>query len=340
MIEKEEHNIESKLTAYINGELSAAERAEVDQWIHSSEANRKQFEELEKTWILSGQINPKPVAVNPDAAWDKVREKITAKAHSDQTKSTSQPKETPIFKLSTFVKIAASVVVLLGAVMIIKLMTQTSDTTVLTAKNDVIIDTLIDGSVVSLNKNSSLSFSDDFGETERRVNLSGEAFFEITPDANKPFVIDLAHDGVVKVLGTSFNVQESDSTTEVFVKTGKVSFTSATDEIVLTPGQKGIMNHLTGEIKLADEKSTDYNEIYWLDQHLLFEGTTLNEVTRILSIIFEKTIELQNPEIGRCELSTEFERESLEQILQVISETFNLEIEKTNTGYLLKGNGC
>jgi transmembrane sensor len=332
-VEKREDNInESLLIAYINGELAGEEKTSVEEWIASSSENKKYFEELEKTWIISGKISPKPVVVNTEDAWLKIKNKI------------SQPvvevKETPVFKLSPWLKVAAVAILLVGVFGIYKYMNSSVEQMTLTAKNEILIDTLQDGSVISLNKNSSLTYPEKFADNERRVELKGEAFFEIEADAERPFIIELNNEAQVKVLGTSFNIEEGDSTTEVFVKTGKVEFTSNKSSVILIPGEKGILNYATGEITKAKSEELDFNETYWLDQKLDFNNTSLNEVISILEIIFETTIELENPAAGSCVLMTSFERESLDQILQIIATSFGLEVEKKETGYTLKGNGC
>jgi ferric-dicitrate binding protein FerR (iron transport regulator) len=99
--------------------------------------------------------------------------------------------------------------------------------------------TLPDGSNIFLNRNTELTYHKNFGKHSRKVALSGEAFFEITSEATKPFIID-AGTASVKVIGTSFNVitQNIDSAVEVFVKTGIVmlSDNSGIQSLVLEPG--------------------------------------------------------------------------------------------------------
>ena len=86
-----------------------------------------------------------------------------------------------------------------------------------------ILVSLPDGSKIYLNRNSEFSYRKNFGKHGRNVKLTGEAFFEISPDVSKPFIID-AGKAKVKVVGTSFNVitNNRESAVEVFVKTGKV----------------------------------------------------------------------------------------------------------------------
>ncbi len=103
---------------------------------------------------------------------------------------------------------------------------------------------LPDGSTIFLNRNSQLSYRSNFNGRGRNVNLKGEAFFEIAPDATKPFIID-AGNARVRVVGTSFNVitRNSESAVEVYVKTGKVllSDNSGSKELALDPGYIGTM---------------------------------------------------------------------------------------------------
>ena len=111
-------------------------------------------------------------------------------------------------------------------------------------QKNLLID-LPDGSKIYLNRNSELSYRENFGKNKRDVKLTGEAFFEISPDAIKPFIID-AGKASVKVVGTSFNVitNNTESAVEVFVITGKVilSDKSGSQSIALEPGYIGTID--------------------------------------------------------------------------------------------------
>ena len=97
---------------------------------------------------------------------------------------------------------------------------------------------LPDGSKIFLNRNTGLSYRANFGKHRRDVKLTGEAFFDISHDASKPFIID-AGKAEIKVVGTSFNVitNNAESAVEVYVKTGKVllSDNSGTQSMLLDP---------------------------------------------------------------------------------------------------------
>ncbi|MDX1350322.1 MAG: hypothetical protein R3279_08745, partial [Putridiphycobacter sp.] len=74
----EQHMVidEATLMAYINGELTTSQIKSVQNWLKASEKHRQDFEQLRKTWEASGRLDPKPVVVNTDLAWESVKSKI------------------------------------------------------------------------------------------------------------------------------------------------------------------------------------------------------------------------------------------------------------------------
>src|SRR5688572_15893212 len=106
--------------------------------------------------------------------------------------------------------------------------------------------TLTDGSKVWLNADSKLQYPEVFSGNLREVYLNGEAFFEVTKNPSRPFIIHLAN-GTVRVLGTSFNIRayDNEKTVETSVTTGKVAFipkyttpAKKQDTIFITPNNK------------------------------------------------------------------------------------------------------
>jgi ferric-dicitrate binding protein FerR (iron transport regulator) len=156
--------------------------------------------------------------------------------------------------------------------------------------------TLPDGSVVILNRETVLSYRSDYGKNERIVSLSGEAFFEITPDQDKPFTID-AGKAKVKVLGTSFNVitDNPDAAVEVFVKTGKVmlSDNSGSNTLLLEPGYVGTID--------SEKSDRSFNEnpnyMAWNTGVLVYDGQTLDIVFRDLKRVYNMDIIADDPSI-------------------------------------------
>jgi ferric-dicitrate binding protein FerR (iron transport regulator) len=310
---------EAVLIAYINDELSREDKTRVDRWLLSSTKNLKQFDDLKKTWEAADKLDPKPVAVDVNNAWEKVKAKANIK---EAEVIQFNPN---VFRRKMIVGIAAVMFVLVGVFSVLQFMDTTVEDVNWVSENKVLEDELSDGSVVTLNENSSLTYPSEFADNERRVSLSGEAFFDIERNEEKPFIIDLANDSYVKVLGTSFNIKSipGDSLTEVFVKTGTVEFGSEKDEVILVAGEKGIMNNTTGEVmKLIDEHA-EMKDMYWKTESLRFNELKLFEVVDLLNSIFEDQVSLDCEEARELEINSKHKKESLGEILEVIKEVHN-----------------
>lgn len=326
------------LVAYINGELDSAAAEKVKAWISESEENTERFNEVAKTWEISGKVEPKPVVVNTESAWENVLGQI----------SEDKGKVIPMGKTSNrrvYWAIAAMIVAIFGVFSILKL-TADVDTVIRVAEVPGLVDELPDGSVVTLNANTSLSYPETFATNERRVELKGEAFFDIERNEEKPFIIGLPADAHVKVLGTSFNIRavEGDSLTEVFVSTGKVEFGRGDSVIILTAGQKGILNNATGELKSLKNEISGVSELYWMEEELSFDGVALNEVVDILNELYPEKVRLTCDSVASERFTSDFNKDkTLREILEVIAETNYLEVsESTVDGqkeFILDCNG-
>ncbi len=141
---------------------------------------------------------------------------------------------------------------------------------------------LSDGTRVWLNSESELEYPVRFGEGERVVKLSGEAFFDVTPDASRPFIVE-TEDIRTRVLGTSFNIKayknESDISTTLF--TGKVKVASIADttrSVVLSPGRQADWNMENQRLSVS-EVNLDY-VMAWKEGMFMFNKENIEVVTR------------------------------------------------------------
>lgn len=157
--------------------------------------------------------------------------------------------------------------------------------------------TLQDGSVVQLNSASELRYPVQFAGRERRVFLSGEAYFEVAKDARHPFVVEVGH-AEIEVLGTSFNVYSylEEQKTEATLVEGQVRFSAGGQEVTLSPGEQGVWD-TAGHL---DKREVDvYPYIAWKDGKFVFRKRTLEEVMRIVSrwynvnVVFEDAVSKQ-----------------------------------------------
>jgi ferric-dicitrate binding protein FerR (iron transport regulator) len=243
------------------------------------------------------------------------------------------------FMSSTFIRIAAAALILISlgtAAIYMNNAGYLSKKITFIAGNDQknIVVPMPDGSKVYLNRNSVFSYRKNFGEHKRDVKLSGEAFFEITPDVSKPFIID-AGKASVKVVGTSFNVitNNEESSVEVFVKTGKVlvSDNSGSQSVQLDPGYIGTVNSKTS----ARILNNNPNYISWKTGYLDYSGQKLSIVFSDLKRVYNMDIVADDPAILENPWHSPIDNSSEETIINLICLSFNLSYTKDGNVYHL-----
>lgn len=326
----ENKNMDDLLMSYLLNELKESELQQVEAWISASSENQKQLEDTILVWEASLQANT--YNFNKNKAWNNVSNQITIK---------------PMWQQNWF-RSAAAILFLVGMFTTIMNISSTVEPSILYSETKVIIDTLTDGSIITLNKNSSLSYTEDFNSKTREVALKGEAFFDIERDTTKPFIINLESSSV-KVLGTSFNIKSNpeDELVRVYVKSGVVLFEYLSDQtdstylsITLRKGDRVSYNKVTRKLEKNENDSTNNLDMYWMNQELIFDGIELGKVTQILETVYEVEIKFSDEQSKKCLLTVSFKNAQIEEIMQVIATTFELELEQSNTKYVLKGLSC
>lgn len=336
------HIDEQLLLQYLLGNSEVEQRQRIEEWLNKSEAHRKQLDRLEVLWLETGKLDPPPVAVDTVAAWLRVSDYIDA---ARQERGKGSPGR--LVRKQTFQwvsGIAAVLLIALGTWWLTNKFSSQDQMQVVASMEEVVRDTLPDGSTVTLNKNSSLTFPESFEDGKREVALHGEAFFEVAPDPNMHFIVQAGHAGI-QVLGTAFNVRAYPGRDmEVSVLSGEVIFfsidpqTGDSASVILTKGMKGVITTGSNQPEIDSRHIPD--DLFWLNQTLQFRQTPLTEVIRLLENRYHTTILLSSEQIGGCRLTATFTGEPIELILRVIADTFTLNLAEENGTYLLAGNGC
>lgn len=202
-------------------------------------------------------------------------------------------------------------------------------TAVADAKTKVILP---DSSTVWLNANASLTYPRSFDDENRRVDISGEAFFQIRKNEMKPFIVDLG--GLqVKVLGTSFNVTTDAGNDEIRVSLleGKVALyesgESSESAKILMPNEQAIYSRSKGEIEILPIRMD--NVMSWFTGEFRFENNTLAEIAEELERAFHVKIHIENETIRKKTFYAVFEdKETLDEILSILQISAKYRIEK------------
>lgn len=315
------------ISKYLSGEMTEAEREVFEGEMAKDPSYAEAIKASEKDLILADSYLAKE-AFDSQEAWNNINTKLSSKQNN---------KIKRLSPLKHFMKIAASIIILFG----IGLLAQTtykhlySNKTVVCAANEVSKSiTLNDGSVITLNANSKLIYPRKFGTDERRVELSGEAFFDIAKNPNKAFIIN-AKNAEVKVLGTSFNINAATNKVEVLVKTGKVQFSSINkpnSKLILTPGDFASLQ----ESNLERLVNRDDNYLSWKTRQIIFKNTELQEVAKVLNRTYQVQISFENKELKNLPLTTTFDHDPLDVILHSMCSPFNLVYEKKGKQILIK----
>jgi transmembrane sensor len=286
-----------------------------------------------KQWKALKNMNGEK-EINVDKAWKNVYSRM-----KDNGLKTDNGPARIGFMRSTFMRVAAVALVVLSLSTTAVYLNNSgafSKKIVLTTGNDQknLLVPLPDGSRLFLNRNSELSYRANFGKHSRDVKLNGEAFFEISADASKPFTID-AGNARVKVVGTSFNVisKNAESAVEVYVKTGKVmlSDNSGSKTILLDPGFVGTMDsNISG-------KTININQNYlsWNTGLLVYQGQKLDVVFKDLKRVYNMDIVADDPGILENLWTSPIDNQTQETIIRLICASFNLSYVKDGTVFHL-----
>lgn len=314
------------LVKYLLNEASEAEVQTVTSWLGQSADNKKYYEHFKVIWDESKKIELAST-IDENTAWERFE---TGIQEGRFLKTTHLPETIALNPRRIFSKlaIAATILVTIG---IAAYFYNTSGISIASG-NEVLVTTLPDQSVITLNKNSKISYKKSFNKTDRQLTLSGEAFFKVTPDKQKPFEIQI-DDIKVTVVGTSFNINESKNGTEVIVETGVVTVQLKDKIIKLLPGQKTFVSKDAHELLVQTNRGELYN--YYRTNQFICNNTPLKELVEALNKSYNASIKIPNPETANFRLTTQFSKESLDEILSIISETLHLKIEHEKNGDII-----
>ncbi|ETZ22955.1 FecR family protein [Pedobacter sp. V48] len=310
---------EEILIKFLLKETSEEESTAVQKWLDEATSNRAEFIQLEKIWTASKSLSTTS-NLDEEQAWIKFKARTSMGSNEAIVR--------PIKQDFGWLKIAAVLVLVAGAWMMYNVFGHANYTD-LVAGNKVIIEHLPDGSEVTLNKNSQISYVTDFKD-DRSVRLKkGDVFFNVAHDKSKPFVIKINKVSVT-VVGTSFNVKHLKGETEVIVETGIVKVSNGNEMVELHKGEKVLIKEVSP--KLIKEQNTDQLYSYYRSGKFVFYKTPLWKVVEVLNEAYDVRIVIQDPSIANETLNTTLEEANqLDKNLGYIKETMqNLKIERND----------
>lgn len=198
--------------------------------------------------------------------------------------------------------------------------------------------TLPDGSKVWVNSDSRLTYGSRFTTKERVLQLEGEAYFEVTPDNSRPFIVQTNRLSV-QALGTSFDVKnyaEEDHISTVLM-TGRVKVESGKECIFLEPNEKVTFNKATGRMRKSTlAEAAGYAD--WKFNKLSFHAETFENIAYMLERYYNTRIVFGSESLKKYRFTGSIGNTSLESILQILSLTSPLSYEVKDSVILLNEN--
>ena len=208
------------------------------------------------------------------------------------------------------------------------------DAVIATAEGETKQLVLPDGSKVWLNENTSLEYPENFEDDIRLLSLNGEAYFEVTSNKHKPFVVK-GSTMQIEVLGTKFNFKNSDKCriAEASLLEGEIKASGNANEglITLSPGQKVELNAYTRQMKVSN---TDAEiDAIWHNDFVQLKNANIYDIALMLERIYNVNIVL-SPEInkGNTYSGVLQKKKNIDEVLDILSHTihFNYVINKRN----------
>lgn len=344
---KDEVKYQELMARYLAGEMTSREKAKFMSWVEESAEHQQFFEQMMDVWSVVEQDPIPDFGHNMDSAWNRIDEE-TITLNEPLKVIYNEPTTTKVVPLwrRHFAKIAiaASLILAIGVFWQNYINQSVEIPTTLvyqTGEEEQLNVSLPDGSEVVLNENTKLTYLPQ--GSKRAATLVGEAFFEIERDEDRPFEI-LSGSAKTVVLGTSFNVRAypNEPTVEVSVASGKVAFVEAkttAKPVFLEKGSRGVFNKKADSVQKETVATANANA--WKTRQLVFNDEMMKEVIPTLERYFEVELELGNTKINQCSINGDFKQPQLDEVLQIISFTLDVNVEKRDDGrYVLSGNGC
>lgn len=298
-------DIDVLIIKYLDNHADASEKKALNDWINISNDNERYFVHMAQIWELSF-INLQ------DSSYAEERfARFQQLLHKQKTR-----------RINLIISSVAAVVLLF---FVIQLLTPSfgNDLLSVTTLGEKKKIELSDGSVVWLNKFSSLQYSEKFFQ-DRTVRLTGEAYFEVVTDREHPFFVR-TNNLTIKVLGTKFVVTdyEDDKFAETVLQSGSIHLKTekSAKEFLLVPGQKMTYDIESGDTQLELVDAHHFSD--WTNNRLLFENTKLKDVFIQLEKWYGIKIESTDTELLQTPVSFTLDKEPLSEILFLLQQITN-----------------
>lgn len=354
-------SFEHLLEKYLKGQCTPAEKRLVEQW-YELVGRDAELPLSEAEWqATKAEIWLKVKSLTQTVGHSTLDQATTQESKNETALPSRRGNQKPILLTPYFsflVKTAASVALVLGLGVWLWQKHDTDSSQVVKIEkegqvewqNQTAMATIVklsDGSRVRLQPHARMAIPEAFSDSLREIVLTGDAFFDVTPDPHRPFMVRVGN-VVTRVLGTSFWVlNRANRRVEVEVKTGKVTVfermpkDAINNGVLLTPNHKVTyfaddQHFVTGIVEKPEIiKTPDAVPV-----EFLFENTPLTEVIATLEKGYGIKIELTNEALKNCNLTGDLDNLEMHDKLRLICQSLGASYNVRGTSILISGKGC
>lgn len=316
--------IEQIILRNLSGEASCDDVITFSEWLASSARNKESFLKIKKYWdaeVAGTKLQ------NPAATYNKLLDRIRKAERKDTVR-----------RLWIRYAGAAAVAIIVGITGYWiggqRNVTPVQYYSYITG-NSVSSFELPDGTEISLNKNSTLSYSSSYGEKVREVSLEGEGYFSVMKDKTKAFVVDL-NGSKISVLGTVFNVKNysKENVTTATLVEGSIRFETPEQQILLKPDQQLVFNKSENQIGI-ENVSTDLITA-WKSHLIKYKSISFREFLDMLKDRYTVDIVLSNEISGEQKVTGSFDESlTVDQILDLMKKNLSFRWKKEGDKYVI-----
>ena len=317
--------IDELITNYLSGGLGTEELTELEDWLKASPENQKYFRQIREVWFST-------IGANEETRYDK---ETAFQRFLSKSQVVAEKKVIKKYPLHKYMYAAAAIALLClisfasywsGSEQVKKQFAEMVIEAPLGSKTKLYLP---DGTLVWLNAGSKITYSQGFGVAERKLQLAGEGYFEVTKNEQLPFEIK-TKELELRVLGTKFNFRNYPEDEEISVSLleGKVRLTNYlknNDLCYLEPDQKAILNKKDGQLKVSPAEVRYAAE--WTNDYLFFDEELLPDIIKELERSYNVKIYIKDESLKTFRFYGNFLRkeQTIQEILDMLASTGKLE---------------
>lgn len=329
----------------LTGETTPQDNAKLKRWISESPENERHFRQLKDLWTSSEAVGNMS-RYNAEKAFEKFATRVIADGgfSQDDTNAAEEmistdgdvlPKHKSWLYMPVWMRWAAVILIIAGCCWQFyehgqqSVERQLAQICVEAPAGSQTITTLPDGTRITLNAGSRIIYSQSFGIKDRNVALTGEGYFEVAHNGDKPFTVTTASISV-RDIGTKFSLADypNDNEAQVVLTDGSVELDnklcSDCSNVVMKKGQRAVLSKESGKLVVTGDASE--SDIAWTTRQLILDGKSIYSIAKELEHGYNVKVTVTGDRLVTCHFFGRFDTsaQSLQEILMALRSTGKL----------------